>query len=344
MHRAQRKKGRRISVNLTFFHSHICLGLITTTVYSRFSQTSSCLCSIQASPVRNRLMSSFSSQNQTYNFTVVPIAFKPANIKDMNLFTDTVQFYAWTMNSPSVPEHINIERANTSSNNRSSSSSSSRSNSNSNISEKLTTPAAWGVAATSKASHQATKGMVDSLPADFEPNPHSVILGRGKGCYNNPGNKRCRQIVQEHLEQYNGLANRFERATVVKQVFDTIKQSCQEGAFIKKASGRWCEVDDKTAREKLFTMFRDCQNSQLRRTSTTEKKKQPRRQKVQTQRKEEDGSSSDSAIDVLADISLNDLLAFNFSSKEEGEGMEEESVSSGCGSFYDVESKSLCSI
>lgn len=33
MHRAQRKKGRRISVNLTFFHSHICLGLITTTVY-----------------------------------------------------------------------------------------------------------------------------------------------------------------------------------------------------------------------------------------------------------------------------------------------------------------------
>ena len=249
----------------------------------------------------------------------------------MNLFIKNEQLLtSWIMKSPSVPDHINIERANNS-----------RSASTSNSCEKLAKTAPWGAAPKFKSPQAPTKGSMDPLPADFEPTPCSVILGRGKGSYNNPGNKRCREIVQEHLEQYNSLDNRFERSNVVKQVFNTIKQSCPEGAFIKKTDGFWCEVDDKTAREKLFTMFRDCQNSQLRRESTMEKKKQPKKRKVQTRRIEEDGSQSDSAIDVLADISLRDLLAVNFSSKEE---REEQSVSSGCGSFYDVESKSLCTL
>ena len=208
---------------------------------------------------------------------------------------------AWGMSTP-LPEHINIERTN-----------------NTSIGNPPVTTT------------RVTRGMTP-LPADFTPTDYSVILGRGKGSYNHVGNKRCRVIVRSYLEQYNNFNTRFEKATVVTKVLKAIKQACPEGAFIKKANGIWYEVDEKTAREKCFTMFRDCQNSHSKGTTTTK----PAAVCKQTQQKTAD-KTYNGENDEMADHALmDDFLAFAFS--------DEESATSVCGSFYDIDSCSLCTI
>ena len=247
----------------------------------------------------------------------------------MNLCIDTDKLSSWDTRETSVPENIVIGNK-------------------IGMGEKghMSTSTVGGQAPCSETVLMATsrsRKELLPLPASFKPTPFSVILGRGKGCYNNPGNKHCRGIIRGHLEQYNSVDNRFEKALVVKNVFNIIKQACPGGAFIKRVNGLWCEVDDKTARGKLMVMFRDCQNAEVRRTSKDEKQNPNlrRKQYLKNIKKEEESSQGDSAMDELAEISLAALLSINFSSKEEAE---EASVSSGCGSFYDVDSCSRCSI
>lgn len=117
------------------------------------------------------------------------------------------------------------------------------------------------------------------LPVDFEPGQHSVIIGRTKKCYTSVGNLRLRDICLMHLPAYSKCTKKKDKSQVVSDIMQLIRESCPEGgAFIKKdGSGRWHEVRDVIARERVASIFRDFLHDQYR--SSSKSKVEKRREK-----------------------------------------------------------------
>lgn len=88
------------------------------------------------------------------------------------------------------------------------------------------------------------------LPADFEPTEHSVICARGKGAYESPGNTWFRSIVQEQALYYKN-ANKVTKSLAVTSIVETVRKASPEGSFIRKVNGRWHEVAEGVARERV---------------------------------------------------------------------------------------------
>ena len=120
------------------------------------------------------------------------------------------------------------------------------------------------------------------LPIDFIPHSYSVILGRGK-VNETIGNRRLKILVEIELQNYVKAQSRREKGYVVARVMETIQDA--GGEFIRHEGGRWFEVDDSDAREKISTLFRDKLSHQYK-SSTSNKVKRRR------QRKEEMRSST----------------------------------------------------
>eukprot|EP00797_Seminavis_robusta_P000122 Sro100_g051130.1 n/a (242) ;mRNA; r:13136-13861 len=219
-------------------------------------------------------------------------------------------------------------------------------------------------AATAASATKPKKGLTQLSP-NFVPTNYSVILGRGKGAYNYVGNKRCRVIVKSFLGEYNKCNTRQERSVQVTKVLEIIREACPIGAFVKNENGSWYSVDEKIAREKIFTMFRDCQNSQARRSSSSSLRsslrstsssphKMTASPSVQVSFPEPQPVVSENLKKPLTSISASreepavdhlpppaDIFEPIMFDDEDSLG---ESLGSNCGSFYDIDSCSLCTI
>jgi hypothetical protein len=126
------------------------------------------------------------------------------------------------------------------------------------------------------------------LPESFQPHAYSVILGRGR-TNDHVGNKRLKVMVEMELDNFVRAKSRREKSFVVARVMETIQDACNgEGAFVRNEQGRWYEVDDSTAREKISTQFRDRLSDQYK--SSTSNKIERRRQRKALER------SSDASI------------------------------------------------
>ena len=71
------------------------------------------------------------------------------------------------------------------------------------------------------------------------------------------GNRRFRITVDMFRERYSATSDRLVKSALVTKVLDILYEACPVGAFIKYKDGRWWNVDDKTAREKVGAYFRD---------------------------------------------------------------------------------------
>ena len=60
------------------------------------------------------------------------------------------------------------------------------------------------------------------------------------------------------LDRYNNAASRNDKMAIVDQVLHIIRKACPVGAFVKFENGRYYEIDDRSAREKVGAHFRDC--------------------------------------------------------------------------------------
>ena len=100
------------------------------------------------------------------------------------------------------------------------------------------------------------------LPSDFQPNCYSVICGRGGACFNSIGNRRFRVIVTMFLQQYSAANTKLAKSKIVTQIIGMIQSA--GGGFVKYEKGRWYEVSDGMAREKVGALFRDCLHTQYR--------------------------------------------------------------------------------
>jgi hypothetical protein len=99
--------------------------------------------------------------------------------------------------------------------------------------------------------------MMTLLPECFVPSEYSVLCGKGSDSYNAPGNRRFRVTVGSFLQEYIDAITRQEKSDQVLRVVTMIRQACPVGAFVKYIDGRWYEVDERTAREKVGAYFRD---------------------------------------------------------------------------------------
>eukprot|EP00542_Grammatophora_oceanica_P012177 CAMPEP_0194032924 /NCGR_PEP_ID=MMETSP0009_2-20130614/5762_1 /TAXON_ID=210454 /ORGANISM="Grammatophora oceanica, Strain CCMP 410" /LENGTH=244 /DNA_ID=CAMNT_0038673505 /DNA_START=50 /DNA_END=784 /DNA_ORIENTATION=+ len=96
------------------------------------------------------------------------------------------------------------------------------------------------------------------LPEAYSPSKSAVISGKGKACFNNPGNVKFREIIRKTLPSYRKMSSKMEKTCVLSSIVENIKSSCADGiGFIRKDSGdgRWYELSDDAAREKVgFTL------------------------------------------------------------------------------------------
>ena len=122
------------------------------------------------------------------------------------------------------------------------------------------------------------------LPEDFTPSPYSVLIGRGNACFNSTGNRRLRVIVSVYLDKYSKAQSRIERSIIVTSIVDMIRNASPVGAFIKQENGRWYEVSDHVARERVGAIIRDCLSSQYK-SSTKQKQEKRRAQRAELRKR-----------------------------------------------------------
>ena len=122
------------------------------------------------------------------------------------------------------------------------------------------------------------------LREDFEPGQYSVIIGRTKKCYTSVGNLRLRDLCLMHLPTYSKCSKKKDKSQVVSEIMQLVRESCPDGgAFIKKDdAGRWHEVREVIARERVASIFRDFLHDQYRSSSKSkvEKRREKRVKKV----------------------------------------------------------------
>eukprot|EP00542_Grammatophora_oceanica_P016133 CAMPEP_0194043194 /NCGR_PEP_ID=MMETSP0009_2-20130614/14866_1 /TAXON_ID=210454 /ORGANISM="Grammatophora oceanica, Strain CCMP 410" /LENGTH=249 /DNA_ID=CAMNT_0038687321 /DNA_START=661 /DNA_END=1410 /DNA_ORIENTATION=+ len=139
------------------------------------------------------------------------------------------------------------------------------------------------------------------LPEGFRPGDYSVICARGRLSSSHPGNKYFKQVVQEHLDAYGAAReSRLGKGQVVSSIIDTIRTKSPIGSFVKQdpVSGRWFEISNEMAREKVGGCLRDGLKYP---SSTTEKKK--RRQSGQVKENEDMSRFIKSNAEVSAVLS-----------------------------------------
>ena len=105
------------------------------------------------------------------------------------------------------------------------------------------------------------------LPVDFQPAPYTVIVGRGKEPKENVGNKRLRVLATSFLPSYSTAMDRRTKTRIVSSIVDMVRNS-PGGSFVKHAKdGRWYEVNEAVAREKVGYIFRDLLSDKYRSSS-----------------------------------------------------------------------------
>lgn len=105
------------------------------------------------------------------------------------------------------------------------------------------------------------------------------MCGRGKACSTAEGNRRLKMIVTQYLKLYSEARNKLDKSAIVSRIVNVVKQAASEGAFVKFEQGRWWQVEDGPAREKVGCIFRDCLHTQYR-SSTKAKLARRRARKV----------------------------------------------------------------
>jgi hypothetical protein len=94
-----------------------------------------------------------------------------------------------------------------------------------------------------------------TMPRTIVPALNDVLLGRGKLIQEHTGNRRFRNIVENHRDVYE-RTSALDKTLVASRIVEILKQS--GGRFLKQQYGAcWEEVDDDTARDKVGHFFRN---------------------------------------------------------------------------------------
>jgi hypothetical protein len=97
----------------------------------------------------------------------------------------------------------------------------------------------------------------DLLPKDYEPTDCDVCCGRGKRNWNHPGNLNFRNFIQSKTDEYMAAPSKTDKTAIVCKIVEDMRgQGCK---FINQdeKTGRWFDIGDAQAREKVGHSLRD---------------------------------------------------------------------------------------
>lgn len=112
------------------------------------------------------------------------------------------------------------------------------------------------------------------LPLSYTLGDNDVVCGKGQIVFDHVGNQRFRQLIEQSLDRYVDKS-KLEKTLLITEMVNRVRQNSPSGGFVKKdiVSGRWYEVGDRFAREKVSQSFRDCLNEKYRSSRTSRKKR-----------------------------------------------------------------------
>lgn len=148
-------------------------------------------------------------------------------------------------------------------------------------------------------------GTMTPLAHDFVPGPNDVICCRGQTARKHQGNINFRKIVHDKINDYSNAISKLGKSLIVKGIVDKVRKSSPEGGFVKEKDGKWYEVGDHLAREKVGQSLRDSLHSKYRSSSTSKK-----RRRIEQQAKLDDRletiieSHCNQVLDGMKNISL----------------------------------------
>jgi preprotein translocase subunit SecD len=100
------------------------------------------------------------------------------------------------------------------------------------------------------------------VEVDFQPSDFSVVCGRGRDSFNHVGNRRFRILASMFIERYSRANSKAAKTTIVSEIIEVIRQA--DGNFCQYKKGKWFEVADHHAREKVSSLLRDLLHTQYR--------------------------------------------------------------------------------
>lgn len=119
-----------------------------------------------------------------------------------------------------------------------------------------------------------------------------------------------------------------------------IREACPVGAFVTFENGRWWEVSERTSREKVGSLFRDCLAGKYKSSAQNKiAQRKVKREANKKQRKQQQDEGNDLA--VAPELVASFLTTANQQQAEANKD-DNSSVSSGNASFYDVDD--LCPV
>jgi hypothetical protein len=91
-----------------------------------------------------------------------------------------------------------------------------------------------------------------------------VCCGRGKRNWNHPGNIQFRILIQSNVQRYIAAPTKSDKTAVVVSLVDGIR--AKGGYFLKQSSssGKWFDIGDHQARDKVGHSLSDQVTSQAR--------------------------------------------------------------------------------
>lgn len=106
------------------------------------------------------------------------------------------------------------------------------------------------------ASHYRQQARIDlhTPPTSLIPKSMDVLLGRGKGSQNHPGNVELRGMVEDYQVEYDSM-RRIQRRNIVKQIKQAL--SDKGARFLKQDDLKvWVLAESVEADEKIRQHFR----------------------------------------------------------------------------------------
>ncbi|CAB9515625.1 Nitrilase family, member 2 [Seminavis robusta] len=95
------------------------------------------------------------------------------------------------------------------------------------------------------------------LPSDYQVGPHDCIIGRGKKCTQNPGNRRFRAIIEATLDAYSNAPTKGTKSEIIMQVLSQVRADNGVGFVKPAAGGRFVLVEEASCRIAIAQAFRD---------------------------------------------------------------------------------------
>lgn len=111
------------------------------------------------------------------------------------------------------------------------------------------------------------------LSPSFSPGPNDVIFSRGQKARKHAGNIKFQAIVRSVSERYSKTEGKLGKSLIVSEIIDTIRRNSPNGGFVKLDNGKWYEVGDYIARERVGQSLRDLLKGQYRSSASSKKRR-----------------------------------------------------------------------